>query len=185
MDEPKWYALKVVGGQEKKVKSYLEAEVAKQKLESYITQIFIPAEKVYEMRAGKKKIKERNFFPGYVLVCAELSDGKVNHAVKNIPGVLGFLSTRGWGGSKAPVPLRQAEVNRILGKVDEIEENVLLPTSSFTVGERVKVIDGPFSGFSGSIQEVFEERKKLNITVKIFERNTPVELSYVQVEKLL
>ena len=184
MDEPKWYVLKVVSGQEKKVKSYLEAELVRQQLEGCITQILIPVEKVYEMRAGKRKIKERNFFPGYVLICAELSDGRVNYLIKNIPGVLGFLSTRGWSISKAPVPLRPAEVNRILGRVDEAEGSDLCLSSPFTVGERVKVIDGPFSGFLGSIQEIFEERKKLNITVKIFERNTPIELGYVQVEKL-
>jgi transcriptional antiterminator NusG len=184
MDEPKWYVLKVVSGQEKKVKSYLEAELVRQKLEDCATQILIPSEKVYEMRAGKRKTKERNFFPGYVLICAELSDGRVVHIIKNIPGALGFLSARGWGVSKTPVSLRQAEVNRILGRVDEAEDGALFLESPFTVGEMVKVIDGPFNGFSGSIQEIFEERKKLNITVKIFERNTPVELSYIQVEKL-
>jgi transcriptional antiterminator NusG len=184
MDEPKWYVLKVVSGQEKKVKCYLEAELARQNLEGCITQILIPSEKVYEMRAGKKKIKERNFFPGYMLMCADLSDGRASHAIKNIPGILGFLSTRGWSVSKTPAPLRQAEVNRILGRVDEAKDSDLCLSSPFTVGERVKVVDGPFNGFSGSIQEIFEERKKLNITVKIFERNTPIELSYVQVEKL-
>jgi len=183
MGEPKWYVLKVVSGQEKKVKSYLETELVRQKLEDCITQILIPAEKVYEMRAGKRKTKERNFFPGYVLICAELSDGRASHAIKNIAGVLGFLSVRGWGVSKAPVPLRQAEVNRILGRVDEGEASDLCLESPFTIGEMVRVIDGPFNGFSGSIQEIFEERKKLNIAVKIFERNTPVELSYAQVEK--
>jgi transcription termination/antitermination protein NusG len=184
MDEPKWYVLKVVSGQEKKVKSYLEAESARQKLEDCITQVLIPSEKVYEMRAGKKKIKERNFFPGYMLIHAELSSGRVSHVVKNIPGVLGFLSARGWSISKTPAPLRQAEVNRILGRVDEANDGDLRPNSPFAVGEKVKVVDGPFNGFSGNIQEIFEERKKLNITVKIFERNTPIELSYVQVEKI-
>ena len=185
MDEPKWYVLKVVSGQEKKVKSYLETELAKQKLEGHVTQILIPAERVYEMRAGKKKIRERNFFPGYVLICAELSDGRVSRTIKNIPSVFGFLSARGWGISKTPVPLRQVEINRILGRVDEAEYDALCSTSPFMIGERVKIIDGPFSGFSGSVQEIFEERKKLNIIVKIFERDTPIELSYVQVEKLV
>ena len=185
MSESKWYVLKVVSGQEKKIKSYLEAELTRQKLDNHITQILIPVEKVYEMRAGKRKLKERNFFPGYMLVCAELSDGKVTYTIKNIPGIFGFLSTRGWGVSKTPVPLRQTEVNRILGRVDEAENSDLYATSPFMVGEKIKVIDGPFSGFSGSIQEILEERKKLNITVKIFERNTPVELSYTQVEKLM
>ncbi|MHA7877802.1 MAG: transcription termination/antitermination protein NusG [Bacteroidota bacterium] len=184
MDKPQWYVLKVVSGQEKKVKSYLEAELARQQLSSYVTQILIPVEQVYEMRGGKRKTKERNFFPGYVLICAELLDGRVRHIIKNIPGALGFLSVRGWGASKEPVPLRQAEINRILGKLDEGDVGDLPLEASFTVGEMVKVIDGPFNGFSGSVQEVFEERKKLNIAVKIFERNTPIELNYVQVEKL-
>lgn len=184
MGEPQWYVLKVVSGQEKKVKSYLEAEQIKQKLEKCIEQILIPSEKVYEMRAGKRRTKERNFFPGYILIHGDLSDGRVHHMIKTIPGAFGFLSMRGWGVSKTPVPLRQAEINRILGSVDENTAHNLNDGTAFMVGEMVKVIDGPFSDFSGSIQEVFEERKKLNITVKIFERDTPVELSYVQVEKL-
>ena len=184
MSEPKWYVLKVVSGQEKKVKAHLEAELTRQKLEGYVSQILIPSEKVYELRAGKRKTKERNFLPGYMLICAELLDGRVVHVVKNIPGALGFLGAKGWGLAKPPVPLRQAEVNRILGRLDAAEDSGVGLETPFTVGEMVKVIDGPFSGFSGSIQEIFEERKKLNITVKIFGRNTPIELSYVQVEKL-
>ena len=184
MSEPKWYVLKVVSGQEKKVKAHLEVELAKQKLGGGIIQILIPSEKVYEMRAGKRKTKERNFFPGYVLICAELSDGRAMYVIKNTPGALGFLGVRGWGLTKEPVPLRQTEVNRILGKVDETEDSEVVFETSFVVGEMVKVIDGPFSGFLGSIQEVFEERKKLNITVKIFERNTPIELNYIQVDKI-
>ena len=174
MSDSQWYVLKVISGQEKKVKAYIEAERTEQQLEDCIEQVLIPSERVYEMRAGKRQTKERQFFPGYVLICATLTDGRANHIIRSIPGALGFLSTRGWSLSKAPVPMRQAEINRILGKVDD----------AFTEGELVKVIDGPFSGFTGSIQEIFEERKKLNVTVKIFERNTPVELSYAQVEKL-
>lgn len=184
MNEEKWYVLKVVSGQEKKTKSQLEAELTRQKLESHVTQILIPSETVYELRAGKRKTKERNFFPGYMLLCAELSDGRVAEVIKSVPGALGFLGTNGWGASKPPVPLRQAEINKILGRVDESEESRLDHEIPFTVGEIVKIIDGPFNGFSGSIQEILEERKRLNITVKIFERNTPMELSYAQVEKL-
>lgn len=184
MSEEKWYVLKVVSGQEKKTKSQLEAELVRKKLESYVAQILIPSETVYELRGGKRKTKERNFFPGYMLICAELSDGIIIDAIKSVPGALGFLGTNGWGASKPPVPLRPAEINRILGKVDEAEGGDFEPETPFVVGEMVKIIDGPFSGFSGSIQEIFEERKKLNVTVKIFERNTPMELSYGQVEKL-
>ena len=184
MSELKWYVVRVVSGQEKKVKAYLETEVEREGLEKFIPEILIPSEKVYEMRGGKKRVRERNFFPGYVLVSADLSNGEANHVVQSIPGVIGFLGNNGTGQSKEPVPLRQSEVNRILGKVDELDEFEEKLDTPYIVGESVKVMDGPFSGFSGTIEEVFEERKKLNVMVKIFGRNTPVELNYMQVEKL-
>ncbi len=183
MGELKWYVLRAISGQEKKVKNYLESEILRQKLEEYIPQVLIPSEKVYEMRNGKKRVRERNFFPGYVLVSADLSHGEVYHIINNIPGIIGFLGTGGSGASKDPVPLRQSEVNRILGKVDEAEEAEETLETPYVVGEEVKVMDGPFSGFVGNIEEVFEERKKLKVMVKIFGRNTPVELNYMQVEK--
>ncbi|MEX2336600.1 MAG: transcription termination/antitermination protein NusG [Fulvivirga sp.] len=184
MSELKWYVVRVVSGQEKKVKAYLETEVEREKLQEYIPQVLIPSEKVYEMRGGKKRVRERNFFPGYVLVSADLSYGEANHLVTSIPGVIGFLGNNGTGSSKEPVALRQSEVNRILGKVEEIDEFEEKLETPFIVGESVKVMDGPFSGFTGTVEEVFEERKKLNVMVKIFGRNTPVELNYMQVEKL-
>jgi transcriptional antiterminator NusG len=138
--------------------------------------VLIPTEKVYSNRNGKKIVKERNYLPGYVLVEAALV-GEVPHHLSNTPNVIGFL-----GGAK-PVPLRQAEVNRILGKVDELQdsgEDIVIP---FIVGETVKVAFGPFSGFSGVIEEVNNEKKKLKVMVKIFGRGTPLELSFMQVEK--
>ncbi|MGE0771018.1 MAG: transcription termination/antitermination protein NusG [Cyclobacteriaceae bacterium] len=184
MGELKWYVLRVISGQEKKVKSYLETEIDRSKLSEFIPQVLIPSEKVYEMRNGKKRVRERNFFPGYVLVSADLTNGKAFDTVNNIPGVIGFLGTNGTGSSKDPVALRQSEVNRILGKVDEIDEFEEKLETPFIKGESVKVMDGPFSGFTGSVEEIFEEKKKLNVMVKIFGRNTPVELNYMQVEKL-
>lgn len=184
MGELKWFVLRVVSGQEKKVKSYLETEIERSKLSEFIPQVLIPSEKVYEMRNGKKRVRERNFFPGYVLISADLSNGEAYHAVNNIPGVIGFLGNNGTGSSKDPVPLRQSEVNRILGKVDEIDEFEVKLETPFIKGESVKVMDGPFSGFTGTVEEIFEDKKKLNVMVKIFGRNTPVELSYMQVEKL-
>jgi transcription termination/antitermination protein NusG len=184
MGELKWYVVRVISGQEKKIKSYLENEVARQNLQEQIPQVLIPSEKVYEMRNGKKRVRERNFFPGYVLVSADLSHGEASHVVTSIPGVIGFLGVSGSGASKEPVPLRQSEINRILGKVDEVDQFEEKLDTPFIVGETVKVMDGPFSGFTGSVEEVFEERKKLNVMVKIFGRNTPVELNYMQVEKL-
>jgi transcription termination/antitermination protein NusG len=185
MSELNWYVIRAVSGQEKKVKSYLENEIVRQKLQDYIPQVLIPSEKVYEMRNGKKRVRERNFFPGYVLISADLSHGEAAHIITSIPGVIGFLGSNEKNAtSKKPVPLRQSEVNRILGKVDEIDEREEKLDTPFIVGETVKVMDGPFNGFTGSVEEVFEERKKLNVMVKIFGRNTPVELNYMQVEKM-
>jgi transcriptional antiterminator NusG len=113
-----------------------------------------------------------------------LSNGEAFHLVNNVPGVIGFLGTNGTGSSKDPVPLRQSEVNRILGKVDDTDEFEVKLENPFIKGQSVKVMDGPFSGFTGTVEEIFEEKKKLNVIVKIFGRNTPVELNYMQVEKL-
>lgn len=180
----KWYVLRVVSGQEKKAKGYLEMEITRQQLDDYVPQVLIPVEKVYELRNGKKRVRERNFFPGYVILNADLNHGELFHTINNVPGVIGFLGAEG-GSSKEqkPIPLRQAEINRILGRVDESEAMEERLETPFIVGETIKVMDGPFSGFTGTVEEVFEERKKLNVMVKIFGRNTPVELNYMQVEK--
>ena len=173
----KWYVIRAISGKEKKVKEYLESEISRLKLESYIQQILIPTEKVYQVRKGKKISKERNYFPGYVLIEAALV-GEIPHIIRNIPNVLGFLGTAG-----EPSPMRPAEVNRILGKVDELAEQAEGVNVPFIVGETVKVIDGPFNSFTGVIEEINEEKKKLKVMVKIFGRKTPLELSFLQVEK--
>ena len=183
MGELKWYVVRAVSGQEKKSKTYLENEISRNKLQEVIPQVLIPSEKVYEMRGGKKRVRERSFFPGYVLIQADLSHGEIEHLITSIPGVIGFLGAADGQTTKKPVPLRQTEVNRILGKVDEIDEQQETLETPFIKGETVRVMDGPFNGFTGVIEEIFEERKKLNVMVKIFGRNTPVELNYVQVEK--
>lgn len=182
MGELAWYVVRAVSGQEKKVRTYLETEVTRQKMNKFIPEILIPTEKVYEMRNGKKKVRERNYFPGYILISADLSNGEVEHLIKSIPSVIGFLGDTS-DPNRKPIPLRQSEVNRILGRVDESEEADVQMDVSFIAGESVKVMDGPFSGFSGTIQEINEEKKKLSVVVKIFGRNTPVELNYMQVEK--
>lgn len=183
MSETNWYVVRVVSGQEKKAKTYLENEIARQSLEEFIPQVMIPSEKVYEMRNGKKRVREKNFFPGYMMVQADLTHGEAYHTVTSIPGIIGFLGS-GTGTSKTPVALRQNEINRIFGKVDEIDEEEVTHSTPFIVGEAVKVMDGPFSGFTGTVEEVFHEKRKLNVMVKIFGRNTPVELNYMQVEKV-
>ena len=183
MGELRWYVVRAVSGQEKKAKNYLENEIIRQKLQDYIPEVLIPSEKVLEMRGGKKKIRERSFFPGYILIHADLSHGEAVHTITDIPGIIGFLGAAGSGTSKTPVALRQSEVNRILGKAEESEDTGARLETPFMVGETVKVMDGPFNGFIGTVEEIFEERKKLNVMVKIFGRNTPVELNYMQVEK--
>ena len=173
----KWYVVRAISGKETKVKEYLESEIKRLKLEDQILQVLIPKEKVYQIRKGKKISKERNYFPGYVLIEADLS-GEVAHIIKNVPNVLGFLGTRG-----EPDPIRPDEVKRILGKVDELAEQGEEVNVPFIVGETVKVIDGPFNSFSGIIEEINEEKKKLKVMVKIFGRKTPLELNFMQVEK--
>ncbi len=175
----KWYVVRAISGKEKKVKEQLELEISRLKLQNFISQILIPTEKVYQIRAGKKVSKERNYFPGYVLIEANL-EGEIPHIIRNTPNVLGFLGAEKGG---SPVPLRINEVNRILGKVDELAESVEEINTPFIVGESVKVIDGPFNSFTGMIEEINAEKKKLKVSVKIFGRKTPVELSFMQVEK--
>ncbi len=175
----RWYVLRAIGGKEKKVKEYIENEIANGDLKGFVDQVLIPTEKVYQIRNGKKISKERNFFPGYVLIEASLV-GEVTHTLRNIPNVIGFLGDTKGGD---PVPMRQNEVNRILGRVDELAETGEELNIPYVVGETVKVIDGPFNGFNGTIEEINEEKKKLQVMVKIFGRKTPLELSFMQVEK--
>jgi len=175
--EKKWYVVRAISGKEKKVKEQIESEIAHLRMEEYVSQVLIPTEKIYQIRNGKKISKERSFFPGYVLIEAALI-GEIPHILRNIPNVLGFLGTGG-----EATPLRISEVNRILGKVDELAESDEEINVPYIVGETVKVIDGPFNSFSGIIEEVNEEKKKLKVSVKIFGRKTPVELSFMQVVK--
>jgi len=173
----KWYVIRAISGNEKKVKQYLESEINRLGLHDIISQVLIPTEKVYQVHKGKKISKERNYLPGYILIEAILT-GEIPHIIKNVPGVLGFLGSKG-----EPVPLRPAEVNRILGKVDELSEQGEEVSVPFIVGETVTVIDGPFNSFTGVIEEINEEKKKLKVMVKIFGRKTPLELGFMQVEK--
>lgn len=184
MGELKWYVVRSVSGQEKKAKTYMETEVGRHNLQELLPQVLIPVEKVFEMRNGKKRVRERNLYPGYIIIHSDLTHGEVQNIITSTPGVIGFLGDKETKTTNAkPVPLSLNEVNRLLGVVDEAEEKSAELETPFAVGELVKVIDGPFNGFSGNVNEVFEERKKLNVIVKIFGRAQPVELSYTQVEK--
>ena len=176
----KWYVVRAVGGQENKVQAYIETEIARLGLSDYVDQVLVPKEKVIQIRDGKKIHKEKVYFPGYIMVEANLA-GEVPHVIKSVTGVIGFLGETKGG---APVPLRKSEVNRMLGKVDELsvqDDNVAIP---YIIGETVKVVDGPFNGFDGTVEKVNEEKRKLEVMVKIFGRKTPLELSYMQVDKI-
>ncbi len=176
----KWYVVRAIGGQENKVKSYIENEINRLGLSDFVDRVLVPTEKVIQIRNGKKVNKERVYFPGYIMIEANLS-GELPHIIKNITGVIGFLGETKGGD---PVPMRKSEINRLLGKVDELSvqnDNIAIP---YIIGETVKVIDGPFNGFDGVIEKINEEKRKLEVMVKIFGRKTPLELSYMQVEKI-
>jgi transcriptional antiterminator NusG len=175
----KWYVIRAISGQETKVKDMIELEISRAGLTDYVGQVLIPKEKRIQIRNGKKVSKEVNHFPGYVLIEASLL-GEVPHIIRGVTSVIGFLGAEKRGD---PLPMRQSEVNRILGRVDELAESDAEFSIPFYVGESVKVIDGPFNSFSGIIEEVNEEKKKLKVMVKIFGRKTPLELGYMQVEK--
>ena len=178
----KWYVVRAAGGKEKKAKEYIENEIKRLGLEDYVSKVLIPTEKIYQVKNGKKVSMERIFYPGYILIEAALT-GEIQHVIRNLPHISGFLSEKQGGKEKEPTPLRQSEVNRILGRVDELadkdEENI----RPFVVGETVKVVDGPFNGFDGTIEEILEDKKKLKVSVKIFGRKTILELNFVQVVK--
>ncbi len=176
----KWYVVRAVSGQENKVKAYIETEISRLGMEDYISQVLVPTEKVVQIKDGKKTAKDKVYFPGYIMIEANLT-GEIPHIIKSIPGVIGFLGEVKGGDA---VPLRQSEVNRMLGKVDELsikEDSVNIP---FSIGETIKVVDGPFNGFNGTIEKINEEKRKLEVMVKIFGRKTPLELSFMQVEKV-
>jgi len=176
----KWYVVRAVSGQENKVKAYIETETTRLGMADYISQVLVPTEKVVTVRDGKKIAKDKVYFPGYIMIEANLT-GEIPHIIKSIPGVIGFLGEIKGGDA---VPLRQAEVNRMLGKVDELSIKVDTVAIPFTIGETIKVVDGPFNGFNGTIEKINEEKRKLEVMVKIFGRKTPLELSFMQVEKV-
>jgi transcriptional antiterminator NusG len=170
-----WYVVKTYSGHENKVKTCIESEAKLQNLTEKIGQIVIPAEKVFEIKNGKKKTKTKNFFPGYILVEAELGK-EVKHLITNVPSVINIV-----GSKSGPAALHLDEVTRILGKMDE-RNNVEFSAVPYHVGDAVKVTSGPFNTFNGFVQEVNEEKLKIKVMVSIFGRKTPIELDFSQVE---
>ena len=178
--ENKWFVLRVLSGKERKIKDYLDIEIRRSGWGSTITQIMCPVEKVFKVVGGKKVMREKILFSGYILLEAttsRLSDDMIQ-TIKNVSGVIHFL------GKDHPDALRRSEVNKMFGKMDEMSDGGITMSEPFIIGESVKIIDGPFNDFNGSIEEINDEKKKLKVVVKIFGRATPVELSYMQVEKV-
>ena len=187
----KWYVLRAAGGKEKKAKEYLEKEIERRHLQDLVSQVLVPTEKVYRIRDGKRICTERLFYPGYVLIEAELT-GELQHIIRNeIPHMSGFLTekrdvVRGGGKAqeeKLPIPLRDDEVKRILGEQDDMAGTEAETVVDYNVGDAVKITDGPFSGFDGTVEEIVEDRSKLKVMVMIFGRKTILELNFTQVTK--
>ena len=179
-DLKKWYVVRAVSGQENKIRNYMESEINRLGFSDLVEEILVPTQKVVQIRKGKKVNKEKVYFPGYIMIKANLS-GEIPHIIKALPNVIGFIGETKGGD---PIPLRTAEVNRMLGTVDDLSmdsESISIP---FILGENIKVIDGPFNGFNGTVEKVNEDKRKLEVMVKIFGRKTPLELSYMQVEKI-
>jgi transcriptional antiterminator NusG len=180
--ETKWYVLRVVSGKERKVKEYLDKEISRSNYQTVVRQVFLPVEKVYKVQNGKKVMRERNYYPGYVMV--EVQEGKMTDELRDL--IVHTNSVMHFLGKENPVALRKAEVNKMLGRMDEMAENGgVNMIEPFIVGETIKIVEGPFNDFNGVIEEVNDEKKKLKVTVKIFGRSTPVELNYMQVEKIV
>ena len=175
----RWYVVHVYSGFERKIAQSIREQATQMGMATLVEEVLVPTEEVVEMRRGSKVNAERKFFPGYVLVKMDLSD-ETWHLVKNTAKVTGFL---GGGGRGKPVPISDAEASRILKQVQEGVERPK-PAVSFEIGEQVKVADGPFASFNGTVEDVDEERARLKVAVSIFGRSTPVELDYAQVEKI-
>ena len=187
----KWYVLRAAGGKEKKAKEYLEKEIERCGLQDFVSQVLVPTEKVYRIRDGKRICTERLFYPGYVLIEAELT-GELQYIIRNeIPHMSGFLTekrdVKRESGKvqeeKLPIPLRDDEVKRILGEQDEMASTEAETVVDYVTGDAVKITDGPFNGFEGTVEEIVEDRSKLKVMVMIFGRKTLLELNFTQVTK--
>jgi transcriptional antiterminator NusG len=170
-----WYVLKCYSGKEKKVREAILVEADLSGMKDIISEVLVPSENIMEMREGKKRIRNKVFFPGYILVKMEITKQSL-YLVENIPGVMSFVGAKG-----NPIPLTPDEVKRVLGEVEKKDGREIMAVP-FKMGDPVKVIDGPFIDFRGTVQEINEDKQKLKVTVSIFGRPTPVELDYLQVE---
>jgi len=187
MSDMKWYVLRTAGGKERKAADYLQKEIERSGLEDQVSQVLVPVKKEIVTKNGKRKAVDKLLFPGYVLIQAELS-AKLENIIRNlVPGMSGFLTekkaTNGTQFERIPVPIREEEAQRILGNQDENIDAGAETFVNYEVGESVRITDGPFSGFSGTVDEILEDRSKVKVIVVIFGRKTQLELSFTQVTK--
>ena len=173
-----WYVLHTYSGHENRVKSNLEQRVRAMGMEDKVSQIFVPTQEIAEIKGGKRKVSTKTSFPGYVLVRMDL-DNELWYVVKSTPGVMGFVGT-----STQPTPLEDEEVEDILRTAERGPGEEVKQVIDLSIGDKAKIIDGPFIGFSGVVDEINEEKSKLKLMISIFGRSTPVELEFFQVEKL-
>ena len=174
----KWYALQVYSGHENKVRTLLEKRIAENTdPRVIIRQVLVPTQEVMEIKGGKKTKVTRNLYPGYILVEAVMNE-ETQYFINRVSGIIKFL-----GAGSTPQPLREREVNKILGRIDEVKEPVEIEEIPFDVGDAVDVVEGPFSDFSGVVEEVYPEKGKVKVTVSLFGRPTAVELDYLQLRK--
>lgn len=180
IQEKKWYVLKVISGQEHKVKGYIDLEISRSKWEHIVTSVLVPTEKIYKIKAGKKVIKDKTLYPGYLYIEAEPKKftSEIINTIRSLTNVIHFI------GGNVPQALRHNEVQRMLGKLDDMVNQGETMSEPFIINEPVKIIDGPFNDFIGTIEEINEDKKKLKVIVKIFGRRTPVEVNFIQVEKV-
>jgi transcriptional antiterminator NusG len=181
MEEKKWYVIRCTNGKEKKSKKHIENEIEKQNLNDFVNRIVVPTRKEAHIKNGKKINRDVNYYPGYILIEAILN-GDVQHIIKNTQGVINILGNKDSNGKDMPVPLRNDEVVKFLGKVDQFNNEKSIISHGFIVGESVTISDGPFTNFDGVIEEINEEKKKIKVSIKIFGRKTPVELEFSQVK---
>lgn len=178
--ESRWFVLRVIGGKERKIKEYLDKEIKRSGWDNVIAQVLCPIEKVYKVQNGKKVMREKILFPGYMMIESKTGSlsGEMIQNIRSVTGVIHFL------GKENPDALRKSEVNKMFGKIDEMADDDIQMLEPYIIGETIKIIDGPFNDFNGTIQEIDEDKKKIKAVVKIFGRDTPVELNYMQVEKV-
>jgi len=182
MEEKKWYVIRCSSGQEKKAKKHIESEFVRQNLIEHVSRMVIPTRKEVYVKNGKKVNRDVNYYPGYILIEADLNV-ELQHVIKETKGVISILGGRDKSGKDIPDPIRPDEVKKILGKIDELADDGEHAKMDFIVGENIVISDGPFANFNGCIEEINEEKKRLKVSIKIFGRKTPVELDFSQIIK--